>query len=76
MNAKTLIEETQKKVREINNGTFGEIFILYQQFMAAYELCEGDEYEIEDLKDIKIYLKEVYDETLDLIRTLDKIGRK
>jgi len=76
MNAQTLIDETKKKVREINNGTFGEIFILYRQFLAAYELCEGNDEEIEDLKDIKNYLEEVYDETLDLIRTLDKIGRK
>lgn len=76
MNAQTLIEETQKKVREINNGTFGEIFILCQQFFAAYELCEGDEEQLDDLKDIKNYLEEVYNETLDLIRTLDKIGRK
>ena len=77
MNAQTLIEETKKKAKEIKvKSDLGEIFILYRQFIAAYELCEGDDDQLEDLKDLKNYLSEAYDDALDLIKALNKIGRK
>lgn len=77
MNAQTLIEETKKKAKEIEkNIDLAEIFILYRQFAAAYELCEGDDDQIEDLKDIKNHLNEAYDDALDLIKALNKVGRK
>ena len=77
MNAQTLIDITKKKIKEIEmNSNLGEFFTLYRQFIAVYELCEGDDDQIEDLKDVKNHLVEAYDEALDLIRTLDKIRRE
>ena len=75
MNAEILIWETQKKVREILNGNLDEIFVLYRQFIAAYELCEGDEDQLEDLKDIKNYLEEAMNCAIASLSQLKKIER-